>query len=587
LCSSHRAASAPWRFNRTVEKSLAALFLKTASEAPDEIALRTPGGGLEATWAQYAERAKGIGAALWAIGVRRGDTVALMLSNRPGFNVADAGAFLIGATPFSIYNTLAANQITYLLENSGARVAICENEYVERLQLAAEGTPLEHIICVDAPAPEGAMTLAEFEEQALEDFDVDATAADVGPQDIATLIYTSGTTGPPKGVELSHGALLRALEAFDKVVPMQRAGRLISYLPSAHAADRFFSHYIGIYSRSTITALADARQAASLLTEVRPTSWSAVPRIWEKLKAALEARMDDRTRAAVAVGLRKVRAEQAALKGEGDGPDDALLAEYAAVEPVLGALRAAIGLDAADWTMSGAAPIAPEVLEFFLALGVPVCELWGMSEMLGGTINPPGRVKLGSVGVAVPGVQLRLADDGELLIKSPFMMSGYRNEPEKTREAIDEDGWLHTGDIAEIDDDGYVKIVDRKKELIINAGGKNMSPTNIENALKGACPLIAQAVAIGDRRPYNVALITLERDALNGRPPDDERVLEAVRRGVEEGNARLARVEQIKKYKVLADEWLPGGDEVTPTMKLKRKPIAEKYAAEIEELYAG
>jgi long-subunit acyl-CoA synthetase (AMP-forming) len=254
---------------------------------------------------------------------------------------------------------------------------------------------------------------------------------------------------------------------------------------------------------------------------------------------------------------------------------------------VLAALRAAVGMDALNWSMSGAAPIAQEVLEFFFALGVPVCELWGMSEMLGGTINPPGRQKLGTVGVAVPGTELRIAEDGELLVRSPWLMSGYRSEPGKTAEAIDADGWLHTGDIAEIDDLGYVKIVDRKKELMINAGGKNMSPTNIENAIKGACPLIAQVIAIGDRRPYNVALITLEPDALDGRSVDDEEIVEAVRRGVEEGNARLARVEQIKRFKLLADEWLPGGDEITPTMKLKRKPITEKYAHEIEALYAG
>jgi long-chain acyl-CoA synthetase len=215
-----------------------------------------------------------------------------------------------------------------------------------------------------------------------------------------------------------------------------------------------------------------------------------------------------------------------------------------------------------------------------------VGELWGMSEMFGGTLNPPERMKLGTVGPTMPGVELRVAEDGELLIKGEAVMRGYRNEPEKTAEAIDADGWLHTGDIGEIDGDGYVTIVDRKKELIISAGGKNMSPANIENTIRAECGLVGAVIAIGDRRPYNVALITLDPDALAGRAPGDEAVLAEVEAGMQRANARLARVEQIKKYKILPGAWQPGGEELTPTMKLKRKPIAAKYAAEIDALYA-
>ena len=257
-----------------------------------------------------------------------------------------------------------------------------------------------------------------------------------------------------------------------------------------------------------------------------------------------------------------------------------------------------LGLDEAVSVNVGAAPTPREVLVFFHAIGIPLAELWGMSETCGaGCCNPPGKVKIGTVGPAGPGVELKLGEDGELLMRSGVVMTGYRNAPDKTAEALDADGWLHTGDIAEIDEDGYVRIVDRKKEIIINAAGKNMSPANIESTLKGASPLIGQACVIGDARPYNTALIVLDSDfgpawaAQQGIEGDlaalarDERVRAAVQSGVDAANEKLARVEQIKKFFLVEGDWLPGGDEITPTMKLKRKPIAAKYATEIEQLY--
>jgi long-subunit acyl-CoA synthetase (AMP-forming) len=263
-------------------------------------------------------------------------------------------------------------------------------------------------------------------------------------------------------------------------------------------------------------------------------------------------------------------------------------------------LRSMLGLDEAISVNVGAAPTPREVLVFFHAIGIPLAELWGMSETCGaGACNPPGRVKIGTVGPPGPGVEVRLADDGELLIRSDVVMPGYRNAPDKTAEALDADGWLHTGDIAEIDEDGYIRIVDRKKEIIINAAGKNMSPANIESTLKGASPLIGQACVIGDGRRYNTALIVLDSDfapawaAQQGIAEADlpslardERMRAAVQAGVDAANAQLARVEQIKKFVLVQGDWLPGGDEITPTMKLKRKPIAAKYAAQIEEMYS-
>jgi long-subunit acyl-CoA synthetase (AMP-forming) len=346
------------------------------------------------------------------------------------------------------------------------------------------------------------------------------------------------------------------------------------------------------------------------LPDTKPTFWGGVPRVFEKIKAALEAgfarETDQRRKAAIEwaldVGRRKVRAEQAELSDSGPGPDEALLAEYTrADELVLSAIRARLGLDEVRMSICGAAPCAVDVLEFFGAIGLPICELWGMSEMsCCGAINPPDAVKMGTVGKPMPGVEIRRADDGELLCRGDMVMKGYRDDPEKTAEAIDPDGWLHTGDIVEIDDRGYITIVDRKKELIINAGGKNMSPANIEAALKSSHPLIGQAAVIGDRRPYNVALLVLDPDAASAYADEhglgdsspavlsqDPDVLAVLDKAVATANDVLARVEQIKAFTVLGTEWEAGGDELTPTMKLKRKPISEKYAAEIEKLYGG
>jgi long-subunit acyl-CoA synthetase (AMP-forming) len=335
----------------------------------------------------------------------------------------------------------------------------------------------------------------------------------------------------------------------------------------------------------TITCCPEVTQVFAHAAECHPTFFGGVPRIWEKLKAALEAGFDEPVRAAVDRGLERLHNPGA----QADPADDAVFA----------AIRAKLGLERCEWYMIGAAPCPLEVLEFFAAIGIPICEVWGMSETTSiATLVPYDDLRLGTVGRPIPGVEARLEEDGELLVRGGTVMPGYRNQPEKTAEAIDAEGWMHTGDIAEIDADGFVKIVDRKKELIINAGGKNMSPANIEAQLKQGSPLIGQAVAIGDGRPYNVALIVLDPDAsaafaaqrgLADPAPEamsrDAAVLEEVSAGVERANSHLSRVEQIKRFKVLPCDWAPAGDELTPTMKLKRKPISAKYAEEIEALY--
>jgi long-chain acyl-CoA synthetase len=278
---------------------------------------------------------------------------------------------------------------------------------------------------------------------------------------------------------------------------------------------------------------------------------------------------------------------------EGGGRDsipDELQAEWDEADArVFSKIRSLLGLDEVESFLIGAAPTPPEVLEFFLAIGIEICETWGMSETSAmATLNPPGRIRVGTVGPPIPDTEVKLAEDGEIMVRGPQVMKGYRNMPEKTAEALSDDGWMMTGDVGEFDEAGYLRIVDRKKELIINAAGKNMSPANIEAKVKAASPLIAQVVAIGDRRPYNVALVTLDQETLaaRGASADDETIVEEVAAAVAAGNERLSRVEQIKRYAVIAGEWAPGGEELTPTLKLKRRPIERKYESEIEALYA-
>jgi long-subunit acyl-CoA synthetase (AMP-forming) len=393
------------------------------------------------------------------------------------------------------------------------------------------------------------------------------------------------------------------LRSLDQVSPVSPGGRVVSFLPMAHIAERYVSHYSSMAFGYSVTTVGDPKALASALPEVRPTRMFAVPRIYEKLRAGLEAAIAAETdparqRAAldaIEIGLRKVRAEQA-----GETVADELLAEYAAADAqVLAVLRAKVGLDQLEWPSVGAAPTPYAVLEFFHAIGVPIQELWGMSETLLVALNPPERVKLGSVGPAMPGVAMKLGPDGEVLISGGSLMLGYKGRDDLTAEAI-VDGWMHTGDIGEIDADGYLKIIDRKKELIINSAGKNMSPSKIEGELKQGSPVIGQAICIGDGRLYNVALITLDPDAaaawaaahgLEGASMAElaanPQLCAAVADGVEAANLRLARVEQIKAFRVIDREWLPGGDELTPTMKLKRKPIEQKYLDEILALYSS
>jgi long-chain acyl-CoA synthetase len=545
--------------------SLCEAFQNTVARCGDQVALRTPGGQQEISWREYGERVRALAGGLASLGVRAGDTVGIMLLNRPEFALVDTAALHLGAVPFSIYNTSSPEQISYLFGNAGNSVVVTEQLFLPSIRAAEHDA--RTVISIDGG--EGTISLDDLATRTVDGFDFEASWRAVTPESVLTLIYTSGTTGPPKGVELTHASMLAELRGCRAVIPATTGERNTSYLPAAHVADRWASHYTSMALGHTITYVSDPRAVVAALPEVRPTVWGAVPRVWEKIKAGLEAH-----------GV----------------TDPATLPEESKA-----GIRQLIGLDEVKWTVSGAAPIAPEVLQFFTDLGIPICELWGMSELsCCATINPPDDIRIGTVGKALPEVELSLADDGELLVRGPLLMRGYRGQPEKTAETIDAHGWLHTGDVATIDEDGYVTIIDRKKELIINSAGKNMSPANIEQVLKASHPLIGQAVVVGDARPYNVALLVLDPDvcaayAEKAGLPDgstaalaaDTGVVQEVAQAVAAANARLSRVEQVKRFRVLAADWMPGGDELTPTMKLKRRPIADKYAEEIEALYAG
>jgi len=593
------SSTAPRKVTAT---TIAEAFRQTVERKPDEVAVRTKGDAFTITWGQLRDRVDALAAGLAGLGLKKDDSVALMFANRPEFHLCDLAVMMVGGTPFSIYNTYAPNQIAFVVSDAGARILMTEQAYLPQVLEARKELPdLEHVIVVDGDPPEGCVSLADVEGAGGE-FDVDASVAQIEGDDILTLIYTSGTTGPPKGVQLMHSNLLSACEGVDALIEFPEDGRVVSWLPSAHVAERNAHHYIPIVYGLQITCCDNPRDILQFLPEVRPSWFFAVPRIFEKLKAGLEtaiAGMPEEQRTAAEGGL-AAAVEKVRLEQRGEPVPEELAAKVSAADDALfSGWRSMLGLDQVEALNVGAAPTPVEVLEFMHAIGLPLAELWGMSETCGaGAVNPPDKIKIGTVGPPAPGIEIKLDTDGEVLVRGGVVMKGYRNLPDKTAETFTDDGWLRTGDIGEFDEDGYLKIVDRKKELIINAAGKNMSPANIEATLKTASPLIGQAAVIGDRRPFNTALIVLDSDfapawaAQQGisdtsldRLATDDRVREAVAAGIEEANQRLARVEQIKKFHIVEGDWLPGGDELTPTMKLKRKPIDQKYSEQIESLY--
>jgi len=580
-------------------------FRDTVRAHPDRVALRWRDGDLwhELTWAEYADRACRLAAALDALGVVRGERVVMMMRNRHEFHIADMAVILVGATPVSIYNSSAPEQVQYLASHCGAVVAIVEDiDYLERvLKVRNEIPTLQRLAIIDddGRAPDDVLRWDALLETAPVDLD---TAAEIAqPDDLATIIYTSGTTGPPKGVMLDHANVVWTVESILGcwVDRDPRFSRMVSYLPMAHIAERMVSYYQGIVGVFEVTTCPEASQLGSYLAEVRPQIMFGVPRIWEKLHAGVlalaRANPDQQAMldAALPVGA---RAAEYRARGE-DLPVD-LAAEYEQARPVLAYVQDLLGIDQVVSGISGAAPIPQEVLLFFRALGIDMSEIYGLSETSGPMTWTPFRVHVGTVGPPIPGCEVKLADDGEVLSRGGNIFRGYLNDAERTAEVLDADGWFLSGDIGEFDADGYLKIVDRKKELIITAGGKNISPANLEAALK-SFPLVGQACVIGDNRPFVSALLVLDPEvapawaAHHGievktltELATDERVLDEIGSNVDAANQRFSRVEQIKRFVVLGEEWMPDSEELTPTMKLKRRGVHTKYAEQIESMYA-
>jgi long-chain acyl-CoA synthetase len=587
---------------RTVPRA----FLELARAHPGSPALHSmrDGGGWNSwTINEFAEKIALAAAGLAGVGVGHGEQMLLMMRNRPDFHWFDAAAQFLRATPVSIYNSSSPEEIQYLAGHADARIAIVEDAgFLDRiLQVRAELPALERIYVIEPPAgplPDGVYAADDL--LAVGSADLDALAALTEPDDIATLIYTSGTTGPPKGVMISQYNVVYTIEIlkrsiqFDNFVGM----RVVSYLPMAHIAERAVSHYQSMMLGYDVYCCPDPNQLTAYLKEVHPQLAFGVPRVWEKIyngvNAALSAdperkkSFDDGVNAAIEI-------RRSNLDGNFTDEQQATLDFLDSV--AFSMVRGLVGLDAVELAITGAAPIPVPVLEWFNAIGVPLAEIYGMSETSGPMTFSPERPKIGTVGRGCHGMEVQIADDGEVICRGGNIFGGYFKQPDKTAETLI-DGWLHSGDIGEIDDEGYIKIVDRKKELIITSGGKNISPANLEAALK-TIPLIGQAAAIGDARKFVSAILVLDPEATavwakaNGKESltvtelsADADVIAEVQAGVDEINQQFAQVEQIKKFTLVGEEWMPDSDMLTPTSKLKRRGVNARYADDIEAMYA-
>jgi long-chain acyl-CoA synthetase len=566
------------------------------------------------TWQQTRDRALELAAGFVALGLQPGERVAMMMPNRVEHVLTDLGAMHAGGVPVTVYATLAVEQIAYVAGNCDARIAVLDGatELARWRSVLSELPGLKKIIVIDpaaCPAGDMYLTWQDFvalgaERMAGVRHEVTTRTAGISPAGPATLLYTSGTTGSPKGVVITHASILYELFAADVSGIGVRHVRWVSYLPLAHIAERMFTLYLATHNAGHTYFCHATTELVASVGEVKPTAFFGVPRVWEKIQAGIQALLaaeqDEGKRAAVAAamdtGQRYVRSCQ-----YGQSTPAELTAQFAEAEQgVLKPIRSLLGLGDAEIVVSAAAPLPPDVGAFFAGLGMKILDVYGMTETTGAfTNNTTSAFKLGTVGQPAPGVEVMIAEDDEILTRSPLNSPGYLNLPELTAELIDADGWLHTGDIGSVDSDGFLSVVDRKKELIITSGGENISPAAIENLLV-AHPLIGQALAYGDRRPYVVALLTLDGEVApawaKARGIEasslaelavEPTVLAAVAEAVRAANGQLARVQQVKTWRLLPVEWTAETEELTPTLKLKRRIVHGKHSDVIDALYAG
>lgn len=564
------------------------------------------------TWRQLHQRSLDIAAALIDAGLQAGDTVALMCSSRIEHVLADLAVVHAGGTPMSVYDTLAPEQVSFIAGHAAPSIVVLEGEaQLARWAPALAAHPeIQCVVVIESdglPDDPRTTTWAAFEEHgrvlnAADSATVSARAAAVRPEDALTILYTSGTTGRPKGVVLTHHNILFEAHSSLQSAGIDGPGISLSYLPFAHIAERILGMYVPQIQGGHVHLIGDPALLAPSLLEVRPTRFFGVPRVWEKIRTGVSARLaaepDEARKAAVAaalaIGLEYVESQQT---GNTTSPE--LAERFAAVDgSVLGPLRAALGLDRVEWAASAAAPMPVGVARFFAGLGLSIYDVYGMTETSSSvTANGPGSFRLGTVGKTQRGLEVRVAGDGEILVRGPIVTPGYHRAPEATAGLVDADGWVHTGDIGEIDDEGFLRVVDRKSEMIITSSGKNIAPSNVENLVKES-PLIGHAMVVGEGRPYLVAVLTLDPEiapllaqrlgidftslADLARHPA---ILAAVGQAIEAANARLSRPEQVKAFELLPEEWTAESEELTPTLKLKRRVVTSKHSDIIDRLY--
>lgn len=567
-------------------RTIVAAFWDNVERRPAQPALRRRSGERweTFTWSDYGREVRAVTAGLTDLAVQPRETVGILSTNRLEWHLADLGVLSSGATTVPIYPTSAPAQVAYMLDHAEVRICFAENsEQVEKLAAVRDRLPkLDHVVLFEGDADEPFVMgfdslVARGQDRHKSDPSlVRGRAAAVEPDDLATLVYTSGTTGPPKGSMITHANVIWTARSLEQVVPTSGTERFLSFLPLSHIAERMVSDFMQIAIAAETWFAQSLTTLAEDLRACRPTIFFAVPRVWEKFQQSVIDGVGKQSGVKGAVAKRYLAEVE---KGRG--------APYQLLHRLLGPqVRAQLGLDKARFLVSGAAPIHASLLRWFDAIGLPIAEVYGQTEDCGpATLNPPGGIRIGTVGTAIPGVEIRIASDGEILVKGGNVSPGYFKDEQASRETIDVDGWLHTGDLGALDADGYLSITGRKKDLIITAAGKNISPSEIETRLKVE-PLISQAVLIGDGRKYVTALLTLDTEVLASRSVEDPSVVAEVAESVERVNVEHARVEGIKRWKVLAHDF-EIGDELTPTLKVKRNVVAEKYAREIEEMYAG
>jgi long-chain acyl-CoA synthetase len=562
--------------------------------------------GWEATsWADYTAEIRRAARALIALGFAPGQTVSILGFNRPEWAIIDFACMAAGGAPAGIYTTCSPSEVAYIVGHAESPVVLVENrEQWEKVKAKrAELPKLRHVVTMrGAPKIDDPMVLSweEFLAKGAESFDAELEKRidALEPKGLATLIYTSGTTGPPKGVMLSHENLAWTAGVARELASGTPDDVTLSYLPLSHIAEQMFTLHAPATAGYSVYYAESVDKLADNLKEVQPTIFFGVPRVWEKFHAGVSAKLAQAKgfKKALVGFTRSTTSRTAELANRGESPGFLLsLKQSIANKLVLSKLKPALGLSRARMCVTGAAPISKEVLDFFASLGITIYEVYGQSEGTGPTsFNRPGQNRPGTVGPAIPGVEVRIASDGEILLFGPNVFLGYYKDPEATAETLTPDGGLRSGDLGEFDADGFLRITGRKKEIIITAGGKNITPKNIESAIKDH-PLVSEAVVIGDRRKFLSAILTLDDEAaarfasergISGPVHESAELLREIQSAIDRVNEELARVETIKKFTILPKPFSIDGGELTPTMKVKRKVVAEKYAREIDAMYA-